>query len=230
MNFARSLLFCGVGLWGAGWAPLPAAETAAVARPGPARATPGSRAVLPDPALLDGSAHAPEKRSAMGMIGDFELPGDEQAKADKVGGAAVPPDQAGGQAADHGAGGLPGKPGGSGRPDPTKTGGGGGKEAEVSAAGSGDPAQGIQVAELKGEAGAPAPDGKGTSRPTAMAIGDQAMRIPQQPGNPAVVGTQQVANVNTQDYQKGTGTGGKGPANKGGPNRTEKGRAIPSGL
>ena len=230
MSFARSLLCCGIGLWGAGWAPLPAAESAGGARPGPVRSTPGSRAVLPDPALLDGSAHAPEKRSAIGMIGDFELPGDEQAKADKVGGAAVPPDQAGAQAADQGTAGFPGKPGGSGRPDPTKAGGRGGKEAEVPAAGSGEQAQGIQVAELKGEAAAPAPDGKGPSRPTAMAIGDQAMRIPQQPRSPAVVGAQQVANVNTQDYEKGTGTGGKGPVNKGGPNRTEKGRVIPSGL
>lgn len=230
MTFARSLRICAAGLCCAVWTLLPAAETAGSPRPGPSRATPGGKGLLPDPALLDGSAHAPEKRSAIGMIGDFELPGDEQARTDKVGGASSPPGQSGNEPAAEGTGGAAGKPGGQGKPESNQAGGAGGKEAEKPAAGAGDQAQGIQVAELKGEPSAAAPDGKAPSRPTAMAIGDQAMRIPQQPRNPAVVGTQQVANVNTQDYEKGTGTGGKGPVNKGGPNRTEKGRVIPSGL
>lgn len=230
MTTVRSLLSCGLGLWGAVVAPVAAAEAAGGSRPGATRGAPGSRAILPDPALLDGSAHAPEKRSTIGMIGDFELPGDEQARTDKVGGASSPPGQAGNEAPTEGGGGGPGKPGGQGKPEGDQAGGAGGKESEKPAAGAGDQAQGIQVAELKGESSVATPDGKTSARPTAMAIGDQAMRIPQQPRNPAVVGTQQVANVNTQDYEKGTGTGGKGPVNKGGPNRTEKGRVIPSGL
>ncbi|MBM3842910.1 MAG: hypothetical protein FJ397_06525 [Verrucomicrobia bacterium] len=230
MTSVRPLVLCGVVLAGFALAPLLAADAGGAARPGSPRGAAGARGVLPDPALLDGSAHAPEKRSAIGMIGDFELPGDEQARTDKVGGASQPPGPNGNEAAGEGTGGAPGRPGGQGKPEANQAGGAGGKEEEKPAAGAGDQAQGIQVAELKGEAAAPAPDGKGPSRPTAMAIGDQAMRIPQQPRSPAVVGTQQVANVNTQDYEKGTGTGGKGPVNKGGPNRTEKGRVIPSGL
>ena len=230
MISARSVWFCGFGLWCAAFAPLAAADASNAARPAAPRTAAGSRAVLPDPALLDGSAHAPEKRSAIGMIGDFELPGDEQARTDKVGGASSPPGQSGNEPATEGPSGTAGKLGGQVKPESSQSGGAGGKESENPAAGTGDQAQGIQVAELKGEPSAAAPDGKVPSRPTAMAIGDQAMRIPQQPRNSAVVGTQQVANANTQDYEKGTGSGGKGPVSKGGPNRTEKGRVIPSGL
>ena len=230
MTSLRAHVLCGVVFAGAAALPLPAAEVPGSGRPGSPRGTTGSRGVLPDPALLDGSTHAPEKRSAIGMIGDFELPGDEQARTDKVGGAVQPPGRIGSDSTAEGSAAAPGRPGGQGKPETNQAGGAGGKESDQPAAGTGDQAQGIQVAELKGEAAAPAPDGKGPSRPTAMAIGDQAMRIPQQPRSPAVVGTQQVANVNTQDYEKGTGTGGKGPVNKGGPNRTEKGRVIPSGL
>ncbi|MEY3608999.1 MAG: hypothetical protein RLZZ447_1787 [Verrucomicrobiota bacterium] len=230
MTAARCRWILGLGCCCAGWVLLPAAEVGVASRPGPARATAGNRGVLPDPALLDGSAHAPEKRSAIGMIGDFELPGDEQARTDRVGGASQPPEPRGNEAAAEGTGRSPGRPGGQGQPEAKQGGGSAAQEAEKPAAGSGNQAQGIQVAELKGDAAAPAPDGQGPSRPTAMAIGDQAMRIPQQPRNAGVVGAQQVANVNTQDYEKGTGTGGKGPVNKGGPNRTEKGRVIPSGL
>ncbi len=230
MTSVLPLLLCGVVLAGVALAPLPAADAGGAGRPSSPRGAAGARGVLPDPALLDGSAHAPEKRSAIGMIGDFELPGDEQARTDKVGGASSPPGQSGTEPAAEGSGGPPGRPGGQGKPESNQAGSAGGKESDKAAAGTSDQAQGIQVAELKGEAAPPAPDGKGPSRPTAMAIGDQAMRIPQQPRSPAVVGTQQVANANTQDYEKGTGTGGKGPVNKGGPNRTEKGRVIPSGL
>jgi hypothetical protein len=186
--------------------------------------------VLPDPALLDGSAHAPEKRSALGMIGDFELPGDEQVRTDKVGSASLPPGRSGNEPIPEGTAGSSGGTGGQGKPEANQPAGAGGEESAKPAAGSGDQAQGIQVAELKGEAAAPGPEGQGPSRPPPITFGDQAMRISQQPGNPAAVGTQQVANVNTQDYQKGTGTGGKGTSNKGGPNRTEKGRTIPAGL
>jgi hypothetical protein len=56
------------------------------------------------------------------------------------------------------------------------------------------------------------------------------MRIQTTPNSPAVVGAQQQAAPNTQQHEKGTGSGGKGPAGTGGTNRVEKGRSIPAGL
>ena len=50
--------------------------------------TPAQRAAkgpLPDPALLDGSAQAPEKRPEFGMLGEFDIAGDENATSDRVG-------------------------------------------------------------------------------------------------------------------------------------------------
>src|SRR5688572_1242664 len=59
----------------------------------PAATKSGSaRGPLPDPVLLDGSTHAAEKKSEYGMIGDFELPGDENApKNGRVGGGPQSP-------------------------------------------------------------------------------------------------------------------------------------------
>ncbi len=201
---------------------------------------------LPDPALLDGATQPVEKKSEHGMIGDFELPGDENAKNGKVGG---PQDQnpanAGGQG-----GTPPGQPpggGGGGPQAPQQEGAqpqqGGAQQAggaqtggpQGGGAGAGDPGaqpQGVQVAELGGapsaqQAGAGAPGGK----PQAVGIGDKAMRIDQAGGNPGVVGgqQQQVA-PHTQQHDKGTGSGGKGSAPGTGPGRVEKGRVIPAGL
>src|SRR5437868_4981657 len=63
---------------------------------------PGTRSIsgkgpLPDPALLDGSTLPAEKKSEQGMIGDFELPGDDNARTGKVGGQQSPNGAAGGQ-------------------------------------------------------------------------------------------------------------------------------------
>src|SRR5687768_7097873 len=52
--------------------------------------------LLPDPVLLDGSTQQPEKKSEYGMIGDFELPGDENVRNGKVGGPQNPGQQSGG--------------------------------------------------------------------------------------------------------------------------------------
>src|SRR4051812_19476413 len=57
----------------------------------------GAKGPLPDPALLDGSTLPAEKKSEHGMIGDFELPGDENARNGKVGGPQNPNAAAGGQ-------------------------------------------------------------------------------------------------------------------------------------
>jgi hypothetical protein len=62
----------------------------------PARSsTTVSKGILPDPLLLDGSKEAAEKIPEHGMLGEFELPGSENAKSDKVGGA-QPEEQAAG--------------------------------------------------------------------------------------------------------------------------------------
>jgi hypothetical protein len=53
---------------------------------------------LPDPLLLDGSKEAAEKIPEHGMLGEFELPGSENAKSDKVGGAQPEEQAAGGGA------------------------------------------------------------------------------------------------------------------------------------
>jgi hypothetical protein len=203
------------------------------------------RGVLPDPALLDGSAHPAEKKSEHGMVGDFELPGDENARNGRVGGQSgqgqqQPQQQGGGQM------GLPQAGGGGQQPPPggkqDQQGGGGGQKppgpenpnaAGNQVAGAGDPnakAEGQQVAHLGGEASGNQPAGGSGQRPPPVAMGDSAMRIQTTPNSPAVVGAQQQAAPNTQQHEKGTGSGGKGPAGTGGTNRVEKGRSIPAGL
>jgi hypothetical protein len=52
----------------------------------PTSRTSAGKGPLPDPALLDGSTLQAEKKSEHGMIGDFELPGDENVRDGKVGG------------------------------------------------------------------------------------------------------------------------------------------------
>jgi hypothetical protein len=76
------------------------------------------------------------------------------------------------------------------------------------------------------------PAGGGTDqKPGAVSIGDKAMVIPQtNAGMAGVIGAQKPAGINTQVYEKPTGTGGKAPTGQQGPNRTEKGRSIPAGL
>jgi hypothetical protein len=137
---------------------------------------------LPDPALLDGSVQPPEKKSEYGMIGEFEMAGDENVRNGKVGGPQNPGQQGqqGQQRAGGASGGMPmGLPqGGGGAPSAqsgqppggmsAQAGGsqqaggqqGGGPENSNAAgnpvAGAGDAGaqpQGIQVADLGGAAG-----------------------------------------------------------------------------
>src|SRR5688500_8283435 len=61
------------------------ATSAAAQRPSTSKSGAG-RGVLPDPVLLDGSTATPEKKTEHGMIGEFELPGDENVRNGKVGG------------------------------------------------------------------------------------------------------------------------------------------------
>jgi hypothetical protein len=216
-----------------------------------------ARGPLPDPALLDGAAQPVEKKSEHGMIGDFELPGDENVRDGKVGGPQNQnPAMAGGQSGTpptglpQGGGGGPQSPqqanAAGGAPPPQggaqQAGGGqaGGPENPNAAgnpvAGAGDPGaqpQGIQVAELGGAAsGQQGVAGAGVpgSKPPPVGIGDKAMQIEQAPGVPGVVGQQQVAGGHVQQHEKGTGSGGKGAGGAQGPGRVEKGRVIPAGL
>ena len=207
----------------------------------PGRTGASARGPLPDPALLDGSKAAAEKKGEFGMIGDFELPGEEDGKKDKAGGAgAGEPEkqqaQSGGSG-QSGAGGQAGQPGvaGTGKQGPQGQGAGPeGKEGPGGSPTAGDPnakPEGMKVAQLGGDASGAAGAEGGPQKPPQVAIGDAAMRIPQnQQAMSGVVGAQQAANQNTQVYEKGTGTGGKGPTGKQSPNRTEKGRSIPAGL
>jgi hypothetical protein len=85
------------------------------------RRSPSPRVVLPDPTLLDGSSHPAEKSPEYGMIGDFELPGDENQRTDRVGG------QQGEQA---GTGEPTQEAGSSGQPPPLENGGQSGQGGE----------------------------------------------------------------------------------------------------
>ncbi len=240
--------FCVVVLSSSLWSAESSASrpTSTAARPATTATKGGSaRGVLPDPVLLDGSAHPAEKKSEYGMIGDFELPGDENARNGRVGGPQNP-NQGQQNQSQQGGGGMPlGLPqgGGSGQQQAQqgqapRPGGGQaapGQENPNAAgqqiAGAGDPnakAEGRQVAQLGGEGG-PEQGAMAGERPPPVAIGDSAMRIQTQANSPAVVGSQQAA-PNTQQHEKGTGSGGKGPTAPGGTNRVEKGRAIPAGL
>jgi len=226
-----------------------AAKSPTTSTPRPAASRGGStKGVLPDPALLDGSSQAPEKKSDYGMIGDFEMPGEENAKNGKVGGSQQgageqqqpPQQQGGGGNPPAGAAGTQGQPqqGGQAAGDQSsaQSQAGGGPQNENAkqgnSGGAGDPnakAEGMQVAQIGGEGSDSQGPSSGGGKPPPVAIGDKAMRIQTTPNTPGVVGQQQV-NINTQVYEKATGTGGKGPSAPSGANRTEKGRAIPSGL
>ena len=271
------------------------------ARPASAKSTTGSSAQrsaasrsgsakgpLPDPALLDGGSQAAEKKSEYGMIGDFEMPGDENAKEGKVGGQQNQnPGSSGGQGNNQQTG-LPQGGGGGGGQESQQQGGaqggrqaqqGGGQQQQGGAQGggqaqqggeqiqpgggqtagggqagggpenpnaggnpvggggeSGAQPQGMQVAELgggaSGQQGSAGEAGQG-GKPTAVAIGDKAMRIEPTANAPGVIGVQpqqKIADGHVQQHDKGTGTGGKAPTSPQGPGRIEKGRAIPVGL
>ncbi len=201
---------------------------------------------LPDPALLDGSKLPVEKRPEQGMLGDFELPGDDT-RSGTVGGPQQPPGQTGqGQSGGQsmgmppmGGGGAAGQPEGQQPPPPAggaqagqQPGGPGAEPPQGASAGAGDPnatAEGIQVGQLKTDPSAGADAQAMPSKPQAVAIGDSAMQIKSVPGAKGAVGTA-VPTSSTQQMEKNVG-GGKGSTPiPGGRNAAEKGRSIPAGL
>jgi len=254
-------------------APSNRSANTSAAKAGTAR--PSAKGPLPDPALLDGSTLQAEKRPEHGMIGDFELPGDDNSRSGKVGG---PQGQPGGQGGQGGQQpqqppgvsvslpnplGLPMPGGGASTqtesaglpslPDPTKQGGAAGaqdsagaippaggagaqgaQQSQSAGGAAGGPAgspDGMQVGGLQGEASAGGENSGGaTAKPSPVSIGDSAMRI-EPSANPAASGgqNQQIAGQ-TQQHEKGTGSGGKGSGGASSGNRAEKGRVIPAGL
>lgn len=167
------------------------------------------------------------------MIGDFELPGDENARNDRVAGqpgapGAQPeqqqtPPQGGG-------GGQPPNPAqpaqaGGGQQPPQQAGG-------AQAAGQGTPIaapEGMQVASLQGEGGGNPGDVPSGQKPPQVSIGDSAMQIKTQPNAPSIVGAQQPAGQ-TQQHEKTTGTGGRPPTGNNTNRGAERGRTMPAGL
>lgn len=207
---------------------------------------------LPDPVLLDGSAQQPEKRPDYGMLGQFEIPGDDNAKpGGKVGGqqSQTPAGQPSGGAQDAAA-----AQGGGGAAGATAQGGGGAGGAQTpggqqgnpgALAGAGAPIQndpnakadGLQVAGLSGDpsesgggqGGAMAGAGGGdVQKPQQVALGDPTMRIkPAGNAPPGVVGA--VTAGSTQQMEsKVSNVGGGG--SRDGKNSSEKGRVMPAGL
>lgn len=164
---------------------IPAAQRPGAARPGAARGT------LPDPALLDGSTQPAEKRPEHGMIGDFELPGDENAKSGKVGGPQNPNQQGGGGQQGNPPAGLPQGGGAAGQQQssqgqPPQQGGGGAQGGEQSAQSGGQQGGGAQAGGEQNQAGGNA----GAGDPGAQAQGIQVSEIggpqgAQQPGDAA---------------------------------------------
>ena len=216
-----------------------------------------ARATLPDPAILDGSAMAPEKKNEHGMLGEFELPGDENAKSGKVGGQPPPPQGGGGGSPPPLAisvplPGIPGMSGGGGVPslgsgssilsDPTKTGTGGAGQADPSlgalpngaaqsASGgeSSSPAGGDVQGGAQGsvQGGAPA---SGASKPQPVAIGDPSRQIKTGAPVPGVVGATTATGPVIATEKAGIGGGGKGGSGENSNRGVEKGRAMPAGL
>lgn len=220
-------------------------QTTAKSTPQRARGT-TARGPLPDPALLDGSAKEADKTSEHGMLGEFEIPGDEDVRNGQVGGpqnanpiaaqdSSLP--QNGGspqgtQSQQAGGGGSPGGPDAPAGQSGSAPGGGASDQAAGQIPGGGDPnatAQGIQVAELQGEA---QPGDAGAAgmpqKPPPVAIGDSAMQIQGIQNAPAVVGSQVAGQ--TQQMETAIGGGAKGASGTNSNRGAEKGRVIPAGL
>lgn len=174
----------------------------------------GTKAVVPDPDILDGSKLEPEKRPLYGMISEIEMgeqPGGQQDKVSPNSGPAGG-SQAGEKA---GSGGREGPPGQGAAP------------TEKIAEGPETQPDGIQVKNLKVPEGGAGEQAGGGKAPRELQIGDATLQI-QTPG----AKTQNVVGVESstsQQYEKKVPAGGpEGSTNR---NRgVEKGRDIPKGL
>lgn len=190
---------------------------------------------LPDPALLDGSKEAAEKRAEYGMIGNFELPGQEETKSDRVGATGAPPPEGAAGAPSAAAGAATGSAGRSGGAASASAAGGGGSEP-IQAQGAADAqAIGAQAANLSDPSGgAAASQSQGSvSKPGDVKIGDASLQIKTLPAGSAasVVGLEPQAKgkETPQSYDPKTPGGGKQSGGRGNQG-VEKGKVMPSGL
>jgi len=193
---------------------------------------------LPDPALLDGSKEAAEKRPEYGMIGNFELPGQEDAKSDRVGSSGEPPPASGAQgpAASAAAAASASAAGGSSAAGSAAGAAGAGGIEPIQAQGAADAvAEGTQASSLSdpsGGAAASQAQGK-ASKPGDVRIGDASMQIKTLPPGSAasVVGLepQQKGKETPQSYDPKTPGGGKQSGGRGNQG-VEKGKVMPTGL
>lgn len=204
-----------------------------------------AKGALPDPQLLDGSTQKADKQAENGMLGEFEIPGDEDVRNGRVGGPEkASPDsqndpslpQNGGSAMgtrmEGAPGGLPPR-GAAGGPDGAQ---GNIPPGATAAAGGPIPGpsdpnakpDGMQVGQLTGEAQGGAP-GDAPQKPPPVAIGDSAMQIQGIQNAPNVVGGQVPAGA-TQQMEKNIGGSGKGAAGNNSNRGAEKGRTMQPGL
>lgn len=148
----------------------PSASTSKSTAITPSRTTRSGTAAkgpLPDPALLDGSKQVAEKKSEHGMLGEFELPGNDGPqggeRSDKVGGQQ----------------GQPGVSASVGLPSAGSAGGQqGGQQGQQGGAAGGLPGMqsaGAEAGAAGGQPGSPPPNGQqgGAGSPGSIAAGDQ---------------------------------------------------------
>lgn len=186
------------------------------------------------------------------MLGEFEMPGDENAKSERVGQTSPTPPSGGGgaqPAADptKAGGGAPGQPQ-PGDPaiqiqarettaaaenSPSSEEQAAGGQASSGQSSPGGAAEGIQVGELTGDAGGSGQNMPASSqKPQRVALGDSAMQIkPQGSSVPGVVGAQQLPQGKDapQQYDSKTPSGGKQSGGRGNQG-VEKGRVMPAGI
>lgn len=179
---------------------------------------------LPDPALLDGSAQQAEKRQDYGMLGQFDIPGDDKSTAKdgsvgpqsspNGGGTAAPDDkntQAGG-----GAAATPGQ-----EQDKNSQGGGGSQSADQKKDGQGGGGGGAQAASSPktGGGGGDAQGGSG-SQGGAAAGGSSGGKAPSQ--GTAAAGAQGIQVGQLLGDGQGTAQGQQGAQTGGGTNKPQQ--------
>lgn len=190
---------------------------------------------LPDPALFDGSKEAAENRPEYGMIGNFELPGQDDAKSDRVGASAEPPPTGGAPASAASASASASGPAGAAASAQAAAAGGGGSQQIQAQGAAGAVAEGTQAASLSDPSGgAAASQSQGNvSKPGDVKIGDASLQIKTLPAGSAasVVGLEPQAKgkETPQSYDPKTPGGGKQSGGRGNQG-VEKGKVMPSGL
>lgn len=167
-----------------------------------------AKPVRPDPNLLDGSKHEPEKRPLYGMLSEIEMGENEGGKSDRVSPNSGPGGGNGEAPPPGGKSGSQAQAGGS---------------AEKIEQGPAAEAQGAQAQKLSGSQGAAQAAG-GADKQSQTKLGDASLQIQTVKASPDVVGTQ---TTSTQQYEKKLPSGSQSNNRNQG---AEKGKVIPKGL